>query len=484
MKNRKNESKARPVSGKKQTTQHSYKVKDSSKSRSGFKAKTRPEEKKHEERRHDERRYEEKGYQGKGRFTITAQEEVNEVKSPSFAEKMTEALKKSYPELITTGIEPLANLSYEKELELKTQVFKEFWKDNNLPTKPEKVVASPKPRQYRTTTKRRIIRHKNRFYLLFSEDTKVKEREFFTTSLLEPEEHSEIYRYISERINEPVYLILGQCLNFIVVRGSYTEFSVIFNVHTLSGPIVRKLKALAEEIKRTQGNVISAFIYLDPTRSDYYLENLRPKDQISFKKLFGPDKLFVKFHDLKYSFYPTSFSQVNGSMVPVMLDRAKSMLLPADKPADKPRLIDLYCGYGLFSHYLADNFNETIGIEAEGSSIKSAIENNSFMAHKGKVKFLTKRITEESLDSSLPESLDIEEVYILDPPRQGTEKGVIKKIAQRRPLRVLHIFCNVDKIAEEIKQWKKNNYKIQKVIPLDMFPGTPNLEVMILLMPF
>ncbi|MGE5411276.1 MAG: hypothetical protein ACM3MI_09985, partial [Clostridiales bacterium] len=240
------------------------------------------------------------------------------------------------------------------------------------------------------------------------------------------------------------------------------------------------LKALAEEIKRTQVNVISAFIYLDPTRSDYYLENLRPKDQLSFKKLFGPDKLFVKFHDVKYSFYPTSFSQVNGSMVPVMLDRAKSMLLPADKS----RLIDLYCGYGLFSHYLADNFNETIGIEAEGSSIKSAIENNSFMAHKGKVKFLTKRITEESLEASLPESLDIEEVYILDPPRQGTEKGVIKKIAQRRPLRVLHIFCNVDKIAEEIKQWKKNNYKIQKVIPLDMFPGTPNLEVMILLMPF
>jgi hypothetical protein len=71
LKNRKNESKARPVSGKLQTTQHSYKIKDSSKNRSGFKGKTRSDEKKYDEKRYDEKRhdgkrYDERRYEGKG----------------------------------------------------------------------------------------------------------------------------------------------------------------------------------------------------------------------------------------------------------------------------------------------------------------------------------------------------------------------------------------------------------------------------------
>ncbi|MGE5683115.1 MAG: class I SAM-dependent RNA methyltransferase [Bacillota bacterium] len=406
-----------------------------------------------------------------------------EEEKPSFSAKLLNQAnieRKTGKFDCTTEIEPLADFPYEKELLLKNRVFREFWKENNLPLSPENIVPSPKPRNYRTTTKRRVIKIKGRFFLVFSEEARGLSQETFTPSLLEPEEHSRIYRYLVERINEPTYSIIGHNLNFLIIRGSYSEFSVIFNVHSLTGAVVNKIKAVSAELKNSGVNVISAFIYLDPTRSDYYLENIRPVDQVNFKKIFGPDKLFVRFHDKKYSFYPTSFSQVNESMVPVMLDNAKQMLLPADEN----RFIDLYCGYGLFSHFLADYFTETLGIEAEGSSIKSAIENSQFISHKGKIRFLAKRITSESLEDILPDNDLTGEVYLLDPPRQGTEKGVIKTIALREPAKLLHIFCNVDRIARETAEWKKNGYKIQKVLPLDMFPGTPNLEVMILLVPY
>ncbi|MGE5498019.1 MAG: hypothetical protein ACM3Q2_08120 [Syntrophothermus sp.] len=377
-----------------------------------------------------------------------------------------------------TGIdvEPLAELSYEEELKKKNEAIKKFWKEHELPVKPDSIVPSPKPRNYRTTTKRRVIRVKNRFQLAFSTDLKKVSNELFVPSPLETDEHSAIYNYIAGRINEPVYHGVGSALNFVIIRGSYSEFSVIFNVHILTGQVVRKLKALAEEISEREPMLISAFIYLDPSRSDYYLESFRPQDQMSFKKLFGPDKLFVRFEERTYSFHPTGFSQVNQSMIPVMVKKAKDLLLPAESST----FIDLYCGYGLFALYMADYFEETIGIEAEGNSIRSAIENKDHIKTKGKVRFTAKRITAESIEDVLPENYSTE-IYLLDPPRQGTEKGVIKKIAQRMPEKVIHIFCNVDKIPEEVKEWKKNNYMIQKVVPLDMFPGTPNLEVMILL---
>ena len=47
--------------------------------------------------------------------------------------------------------------------------------------------------------------------------------------------------------------------------------------------------------------------------------------------------------------------------------------------------------------------------------------------------------------------------------------------------KVLHIHCGVDQIPDSLRQWKQQGYKIQRIVPLDMFPGTAALEVLILL---
>ncbi|HNX24844.1 MAG TPA: hypothetical protein PKG60_12425, partial [Spirochaetota bacterium] len=75
----------------------------------------------------------------------------------------------------------------------------------------------------------------------------------------------------------------------------------------------------------------------------------------------------------------------------------------------------------------------------------------------------------------------IQEYVILDPPRNGTAPGVIAAIAERNPELVVHIFCGVETIPGEIEQWKHAGYQSVRCIPLDMFPGTPDVEVMVLL---
>ncbi|MFQ3599186.1 MAG: methyltransferase domain-containing protein, partial [Chloroherpetonaceae bacterium] len=293
-------------------------------------------------------------------------------------------------------------------------------------------------------------------------------------SVLEPESHKKIYAVVSEKLNLPAYSTLARHLHFVIVRGSYLEPSVIFNVDMMNGEIVRKLKLLAESLKSLQ--VVSAYVFQDATRSNYTFEQKRPEVQVPFKRLYGAERLFLKILDKKFSYHPTAFSQVNQSLLPAMLQSAEEMLAPHGK-----RLLDLYCGYGMFGLSLATHYAEVIGIDAEGVSIQSARENAPFFKH-ATLNFLSRRITVDALKRSLPKAI-ADEVVLLDPPRQGTEKGVIEYLAERKPVRVLHIFCGVDEIAREVKAWERCGYRVARVLPLDMFAGTPNLETMVLLKP-
>jgi tRNA/tmRNA/rRNA uracil-C5-methylase (TrmA/RlmC/RlmD family) len=72
---------------------------------------------------------------------------------------------------------------------------------------------------------------------------------------------------------------------------------------------------------------------------------------------------------------------------------------------------------------------------------------------------------------------------LLDPPRSGTAPGVLEVLAGRLPRRVVHVFCNMEILPEELQRWKKAGYRPERAIPLDMFPGTPELEMMVLLVP-
>ncbi len=60
---------------------------------------------------------------------------------------------------------------------------------------------------------------------------------------------------------------------------------------------------------------------------------------------------------------------------------------------------------------------------------------------------------------------------------------MIEAIAARRPSKVLHIFCNSDLIVPDLSRWKTAGYRAQRAVPLDMFPGTPEVETLVLLRP-
>jgi tRNA/tmRNA/rRNA uracil-C5-methylase (TrmA/RlmC/RlmD family) len=378
---------------------------------------------------------------------------------------------------VTLQSSPLAHLDYPEELRIKNQALGMFWTHFRLPGQPEPIISSPKPRRYRTTSKRKTILKGNTLYLLFNDRALRFQKKPFIESPLDPREHGRIFEFLQQKISEPAFKLVAVHLNYLIIRGSYTERAVIFNVDTLNGPLVRKLKLLAGHLQKLPDPISSVSIYPDPSCSDYYLEEGQPSDILKFKKLFGKKDITVNHKGFRYSYHPTSFSQVNEAMVPVMLDIARALL----EPEPNQTFLDLYCGYGLFSHFLAPGYKQVVGIDAEGPAIQAAIFNKKFNPASKKARFLARRITARSVEKiPLPDDLGAETI-LLDPPRQGTQEGVISALSRREPRKVLHIHCGVDQIPDSLRQWKQHGYRIRRIVPLDMFPGTAGLEVLILL---
>jgi len=373
---------------------------------------------------------------------------------------------------------PLAHLAYEKELAVKNRALALFWKKHRLSGVPEPVIPAPQPRAYRTTSKRRSLLAGKALYLFLGEKTKPLPPRPFTPSPLELDADERIYRFLQAKLSEPAFQPLASQLNYLIVRGSAQARVVIFNVAKMDGKLVKKMKAVAGHLSKKLPEVGAAFAYLDPTRSDYYLESRRPDRAVSFKKLFGPDRLQEIYEGVRYFFHPTSFSQVNEAIVPVMLRQVREMLRPEDGQA----LLDLYCGYGLFSLFLAPSVRQVLAIDAEGPSVRAAIGNSKLAGRaKANCRFLARRITGPLLDG-LAQGFR-PDLVLLDPPRQGPQADVIPAVCRRRPARVLHIFCGVDQIPASLAQWRQGGYGVERVVPLDMFAGTANLEVLVLLRP-
>jgi tRNA/tmRNA/rRNA uracil-C5-methylase (TrmA/RlmC/RlmD family) len=371
---------------------------------------------------------------------------------------------------------PLALLDYKTELDLKNASIRAWWKHHDIPDKPSLVIPSPLPRHYRTTSKRRPVRQGDRWRWDF-----FLERLGGTAKagidVLEPASHEAVYKAALAKLNEDAYRGLATSLNFLIVRGD-AELMVIFNVFRLGPEVVRKAKMLGEHLAKTPGaKVVAAHIFFDKTRSDYYLEARVSEGAFRLKRLFGPEYLPINVEARRFLLHPTGFFQVNASILPRVIGEVGNAL----KPGPDDRLLDLYCGCGLFTLPIAAACAEAFGIEGSPVSIEAAKKASTFETRHAR--FAASRIDAKTLPRLLPPPDGRPEILLLDPPRQGTAPGVISLLAERKPRRVAYLFCDMNTLPDEVKKWRKQGYMIAKAMPFDMFPGTNNLEMLVVLIP-
>ena len=75
----------------------------------------------------------------------------------------------------------------------------------------------------------------------------------------------------------------------------------------------------------------------------------------------------------------------------------------------------------------------------------------------------------------LPQIKEKPEVMIIDPPRVGMHKDVVKQVLEMAPARIVYVSCNQTSLARDVGMMKEK-YRLLAVQPVDMFPHTYHIE--------
>ena len=142
------------------------------------------------------------------------------------------------------------------------------------------------------------------------------------------------------------------------------------------------------------------------------------------------------------------------------------------------RVFDLYCGIRTIGLTLAREAGEVWGIEevteavADGqrNALRNGIANARFIASDVRVGV-----------GPLLERAGRPDVVVVDPPRAGLSKKVVRRVVECAARRVVYVSCNPTTLAPNAAQLAEAGYRLRRVKPVDMFPQTPHIECVALL---
>jgi 23S rRNA (uracil1939-C5)-methyltransferase len=142
------------------------------------------------------------------------------------------------------------------------------------------------------------------------------------------------------------------------------------------------------------------------------------------------------------------------------------------------RVFDLYCGIGTIGLTMAAKAGEVWGLEivpeaiadAERNAERNRIENARFLA--GSARTGVRPLIEEA---GKPD------VVVVDPPRAGLSRKIVRRLLECEPKRIVYVSCNPTTLAPNAAQMVEAGYTLKRVKPVDMFPQTPHIECVALL---
>lgn len=175
--------------------------------------------------------------------------------------------------------------------------------------------------------------------------------------------------------------------------------------------------------------------------------------------------------DVKLSFTPGNFVQVNAQMNQAMVEQAVDWLsVKADE-----NVLDLFCGVGNFSLPLAKRGGKVIGVEGVPEMVHQA-KINAKLSHLTNASFFH---TDLSADISKESWLGKVDKLLLDPARAGAFES-LQWLKKMKPKSIVYVSCNPASLARDSEPLLKHGYKLVKLGLVDMFPQTHHIEAMAL----
>jgi 23S rRNA (uracil1939-C5)-methyltransferase len=178
----------------------------------------------------------------------------------------------------------------------------------------------------------------------------------------------------------------------------------------------------------------------------------------------GDDHVVMRVLDRDFKVSAASFFQVNTAMA----GRMVAHLLASLPVPSAATLLDVYCGVGLFSAFLAPKCERLIGIESSPSACDDFAANLD--------EFENVEIYEGLAEDVIPYLEVASHIVLVDPPRAGLDKRVIDRILKLAPRVIAYVSCDPSTLARDAARLINGGYRLKQVTPFDLFPQTYHIE--------
>ncbi|MFC2028768.1 class I SAM-dependent RNA methyltransferase [Chloroflexota bacterium] len=185
--------------------------------------------------------------------------------------------------------------------------------------------------------------------------------------------------------------------------------------------------------------------------------------------LAGEDHIFVRVQpslsatERIFKVSAGSFFQVNTKMAAALVDHLLQNL-----PEKMDTLLDVYCGVGLFSAFLAPRVSRLVAVELSESACDDFVHNLDEFEHV--------ELYQADAGMVLPSIQVKPEVVLVDPPRSGLQPAVLDAILEMDPESIAYISCDPATLSRDAARLVKGGYALQKITPFDLFPQTHHIE--------
>ena len=187
--------------------------------------------------------------------------------------------------------------------------------------------------------------------------------------------------------------------------------------------------------------------------------------------LYGQDYFYEELLGLRFRISPFSFFQTNSLGAEILYDTVRGFVGDT-----KDRVVfDLYSGTGTIAQILASVAKKVVGVEIVEEAVRSAkvnaelngLENCEFLAG--------------DVLKVIDELQDKPDLIVVDPPRDGIHPKALGKIIDFGVDRIVYISCKPTSLVRDLAVLQDRGYRVEKVCGVDMFPGTMNVETVVLL---
>ena len=188
--------------------------------------------------------------------------------------------------------------------------------------------------------------------------------------------------------------------------------------------------------------------------------------------LYGQDFFMEELLGLKFKITPFSFFQTNSLGAEVLYETAREYI----GETDGRKVFDLYSGTGTIAQILAPAAEHVTGVEIIEEAVEAAKVN---AAQNGLTNcdFIAGDVL-KVLDT-LEERPDL---IVLDPPRDGIHPKALPKIIDHYGCeKMIYISCKPTSLARDLVVLQAKGYEVTRVCCVDMFPGTTQVETVVLL---